>query len=96
MSPDTGNVKKALVSFAIERALLEIGKPALEKVTKQLYEEYQCYLSDCYERPEILSKVLKNLYGKSYTAIVQSIRSELDDFADQKNVKTFLKVISQQ
>ncbi|MBI3841789.1 MAG: hypothetical protein HY295_01375 [Thaumarchaeota archaeon] len=95
MPAETGNVKKALVAFAIERALLEIGKPALEKVTKQLYEEYQCNLRDCYEKPEILSKVLKNLYGKSYTAIVQSIRKELDDFADQKPIKTFLKVISQ-
>ena len=96
MPADTGNTKKALVAFAIERVLLDIGKPALEKVTKRLYEEYQCYLSDCYERPEILSKVLKDLYGKSYTAIVQSIRKELDDFVEQKSIKAFLKVISQQ
>ena len=95
MPADTENVKKALVAFTIERTLLEIGKPALEKVTKQLYDDYQCHLVDCYQRPEILSKVLKDLYGKSYTAIVQSIRKELDDFADQKPIKAFLRVISQ-
>ena len=96
MTADTGNVKKALVAFAIERALLEIGKPALEKVTKRLYEDYHHHLSDCYENPEILSKVLKDLYGNSYTAIVQSIKKELEDFSDQKPIKAFLKVISQQ
>ena len=65
-----GEVKRALVSLAIEKALLDIEKATFEEVGKMLYSRYQVYFPDCYEHPEFLNAVLKELYGKSFTTIV--------------------------
>lgn len=90
-----GEVKRALVSLAIEKTLLDIGKAAFEEVGKMLYSKYQAYFPDCYEHPEFLNAVLKELYGKSFTTIVDSIRKYLDEFASQKPIAEFLVKISE-
>ena len=71
-------IKKALVTLAIEQTLLELGTPALEKVSKKLFEDYHYYIQDCYTKPEHLNRVLKELFGNSHTVIVQSIRRRLE------------------
>jgi hypothetical protein len=88
-------IKKALVTLAIEHVLLEIGKPILEKVTSKLFQEYHCYIPDCYEKPEYLNKVLKDLFGNSHIEIVKSINKRLEQFASQKSINRFLKIINQ-
>jgi len=50
-----------------------------------------CYLEDCYEYPEYLAKALKNLFGKSHTVIVESIKEELTEFVEHEPVERFLK-----
>ncbi len=67
------NEMKTLVVFAIEHTLLQISNVTLEKVEKKIRDEYNCTLSECYEHPEYLNKVLKDLFGKSYLEIVKSI-----------------------
>lgn len=86
-------VKKALVGLAIERALLEIGGSVLDQVTRKLETEYNCYIFDCYNNPEMLHRVLKEIYGDSYKAIVDSIKKNLDEFAYQEPIGRFLSVI---
>jgi len=88
-------IKKALVSLAIEQTLLEFGTPALEKVSKKLFEDYHCYIPDCYKKPEYLNKVLKDLFGNSHTVIVQSIRKRLEELASQDPIKNFLEKLSE-
>jgi hypothetical protein len=86
-------IKKALVSLAIENALLDIGKPVLEEVERSLYKDYGCYVPDCYEHPEYLKNILHNLYGSSYLNIVKAIQKNLGEFEYQKPIEKFLKVI---
>jgi hypothetical protein len=95
MNVDSDHARKALVAFVIERALLKIGKSALDQVSNRLYEEHRCYLGDCYEHPEYLSKVLKDLFGMSHTVTVESIKNELTEFTEHKPIERFLKVISE-
>ena len=95
MNVDSDHARKALVAFVIEKVLLGIGKTALDQVTHSLYEEHHCYLGDCYEHPEYLAKALKDLFGKSHTVIVESIKKELGEFVEHKPVERFLKVISE-
>ncbi len=95
MNVDSDHARKALVAFVIERALLKIGKTALDQVSNTLYEEHRCHLGDCYEHPEYLAKALKDLFGKSNTVIVESIKKELIDFVEHKPIEKFLKVISE-
>lgn len=91
---DDRDVKKALVTVTIEKALLDYGKPALEKVIRILNKEYHCYLPDCYEHPEYLAKILKELYGNASKVIIESILRQLEEFNSQKPIEKFLTVIS--
>ena len=84
------NARKALVVLAIEKALLEIGKPTYDEVLGKLAQDYNCYLSDCYEHPEYLSRVLKDLYGQSRMAIIKSIEKFLVEMKEYKDIQNFI------
>ena len=66
--------QKGLVRMAIDEALLEFDKSGIEKVFNKLADDYKCRIPDCFENPEYLIRVLKDLYGNSYTVIVDSIK----------------------
>lgn len=95
MNIDSDHARKALVAFVIESALLKISKDALDQVSDTLYKEHQCYLGDCYEHPEYLANILKDLFGKSSIVIVESIKKDLVSFVEHKPIEKFLKVISE-
>lgn len=87
-------IKQAKVASAVEKALLRLGPPAREKVVQKLYEDYKCHLFDCYENPEYLNKVIKETFGDNYTAIIDSIKTNLKEADEQKTFGDFLEVIS--
>ena len=86
-------IGKALVTLAAQKALIDIRKPTYDKAVEMLYSKYHCYLSDCYEHPEYLSKVLKILFGRGGDVITESIRTQLEDFMYKKPIANFLKVV---
>ena len=90
----TSNDPKVLIITAIEKSLLEIGKPDLNKVKQRLMEDYKRTLSDCYEEPEFLNRILKDIYGKAYVTIVDSIKKNLESLSQSAPVKKFLEVIA--
>jgi len=94
MLDDVSKVRMALVSLAIEKSLLEIGKPTYDKVVNLLKKEYNCYLPECYEHPEYLSEILKMLYGDASRQIIKSINIELEEFSNIGQVERFLEVIA--
>ena len=87
-------VKKALVAIVVEKSLLDVGKPIYDKVVSSLQKYYQCDLPDCYEHPEYLDKILKELFGDSHKVIVDSIQMELKEFAHQEPIARFLQAIT--
>jgi len=90
----TSDDPKVLIVTAIEKALLEIGKPDLNKVKQRLMEDYKRTLSDCYGEPEFLNRILKDIYGKAYVTIVDSIKKNLESLSQTPTVKKFLEVIA--
>jgi hypothetical protein len=90
---DSPNTMKALTTIVIGKTLLEIGTPVYDKVMHRLYEKYHCYIPDCFEKPEYLKEVLKELYGESHKAIVYSIEQELKEFTHDKKTENFLQII---
>ncbi|CDI05887.1 hypothetical protein [Candidatus Nitrosotenuis uzonensis] len=90
MDIDDVQIKKALVAFSIEKALLEMGEPVFQKVTEILKNDYNCYVPDCYDHPEYLKRVLADLYGNAHTAIISSIKESLREFSHQTPVQKFL------
>ncbi len=87
--------RKALVVMAIEKTLLEVSRPTYHEVLAKLKKDYNCYLSDCYENPEYLSNVLKELYGQSRIAIIASIKKYLDELSTQEDIANFIIKISE-
>jgi hypothetical protein len=95
MDATNDQIKRALVTMSIEHALLEMGKPVLDEVVYALQDNYKCYLPDCFDHPEYLKEVLKDLYGNSYSNIVKLIHKHLDEFVTQQPIGEFLKSISE-
>ena len=84
---------KTIIVLAVEHTLLKIGKKTLEKVQEEIHQKYKCDLSDCYEHPEYLSKILKDLFGDSHQEVVRDVNKYLDEFAYQKPIAEFLAKI---
>jgi hypothetical protein len=92
---DQNQLRKAMVSLAVEKVLLGIGQPIYEKTIKQLSKDYNCYLPECYEHPEYLNKVLKKIFGNAHMAIVDAIKNELNEYMIGKPIEVFITAISE-
>jgi transcriptional antiterminator len=95
MNFDQEQLRKAIVSLAIEKVLLAIGHPVYEKIIKQLSKDYNCYLPECYEHPEYLNKVLKKIFGNAHMTIVDAIKRELNEQITEKPIAVFVTAISE-
>lgn len=94
MSNNFYDAKRALISFVIERVLLDAGKLVMDEVGNRLYEKHQCYFSDCLENPQYLREVLQEIFGDSYKSITDKIQQKLVELEDQESIDDFLSVIS--
>jgi hypothetical protein len=83
-------IRKALVAISIKKSLQGIGKPVYEEVTKRLEKHYHCYIPDCYENPEYLNRVLKELYGNAHINITRTIRGNLESFSHDTSIHRFI------
>ena len=90
MAYDEDRIQKALVTLAIEQALIEFNNASFEIVTSKLLSDFGCYLSDCYKNPDYLRKTLVDLYGESHTVIVDLIKKNLTDYSSRKEISKFL------
>lgn len=84
-------VKKALVSYAVEQALLgNGGAKMIKKVSEDLNHKYSCKLENCFETPNYINQVLKQSYEKKHREIVKAIEDNLEEFTSNKDIKKFL------
>lgn len=90
---ESKNILQILTAWAIEKTLLDIGKPTFDKVVDMLKDEYQSSIEDCYEHPEYLNKVLSKLPDDSRVAIVVSITNELKEFLYKEPIRRFVEAI---
>ncbi|MGI0074980.1 MAG: hypothetical protein ACREA5_03445 [Nitrosotalea sp.] len=82
--------KKVFVDMAIQKALLENGDFTLEKVSDGLFETYRSQLVDCYDNPEYLREVLKDVFGDSHVKIADAIKTHLQSVSHHKQIEVFL------
>ena len=90
----TSDDPKVFIIVAVEKALLELGKPDLNKVKQRLKDDYNRTLSDCYDEPEYLNRILKDIYGKAHTTIIDSIKKNFGSTTTSQPVQEFLKQIT--
>jgi len=79
--------------LAIAKVLEEIGKPVLEQVCSRIYSKYNRYLIDCYDNPEYLADVLKELFGAAYKDIIKTIEENVEDYVPEEPISEFLAII---
>ncbi|MBM3910077.1 MAG: hypothetical protein FJ356_00310 [Thaumarchaeota archaeon] len=84
---------KTQVSISVENTLREIGKFEFKKILDMLKENYNVSLSDCYDNPEFLKKILKDLFGNSYESIIAILEKNLDGLVLLEPIKEFLTIM---
>ena len=89
------NSYKPVVAISVEVVLMRKGGPQYQLVLARLERDYQCKIFDCFEHPDYLRAVLRDVYGKEYGDIVDKIESELGDSASEKEVVSFLDALKQ-
>ena len=87
-------MKKTMVTLAIKNTLLELGIQEYDKIVSLLQKDYTCTLEDCYENPEYLRNILKDLFGDSYPDILNSLSENMKSIISEQSVKDFLQVLS--
>lgn len=65
-------LNNTLIKVGVDKLFSSLGTGALREISEKLMV-YDYGLSDCYTRPDILCKILKEIYGKSYISLIESI-----------------------
>ena len=92
MDPHSEPYKLALISY-VELVLMRRGNANYHLVMARLGSLYGCKISDCYEHPEYLKTVLKDVYQEDYKSIVSQIKSYLAELVDVKEICDFFKIM---
>ena len=58
-----------LIKVGVDKLFSSLGTEDLREISERLMV-YDYGLSDCYKRPDILCKILKDIYGKSYVRLI--------------------------
>ena len=87
-------MKKTMVTLALKNTLLELGIHEYDKIESLLQKDYSCTLEDCYENPEYLRNILKDLFGDSYPDILNSLSENMKEILADESVKEFLQVLN--
>ncbi len=87
-------MKRALVTYSIEKSLIDMGgERLLDKVAVLLNEDHGIGISECYLYPQYLHSVLSGLYGRCANEIIKSIKSNLEEFEHQEQIGRFIEVM---
>lgn len=84
---------RTALALAIEVVLMRKGGDQYYHFVFKLRNLYKCEIIDCYDKPQYLKSVLKEVYGNEYNSIVEDIKLELDDSAKEEGIAAFLSVL---
>jgi hypothetical protein len=95
VSFDKDNMQKAIVTLAIEQALIQFDNASYEIVISKLLTDFDCHLLDCYKDPQYLKKALVERYSDSHILLVELIKENLDEFLTRKGISKFFHELNQ-
>lgn len=87
-------MQKTMVILALKNTLLELGVQEYDKVITLLKKDFDATIEDCYENPDYLRQVLKDLYGDSYHDVLNSLSENMKNISNQMEIKDFLNALS--
>jgi len=71
-----------------------MGWHAYEEVCSKLQQYYKCTISDCFDHPQYLRRILAELYGDASLMVIKSIHNNLGEEADHISTEHFLDALS--
>ena len=89
---DSEPYKLALISY-VELVLMRRGDTNYHLVMARLGSLYDCKIVDCYDHPEYLKTVLKDVYKEDYDSVISQIKSYLGDLEDIPQIINFFKIM---
>lgn len=87
-------MKRTMVTLAIKNSLLELGLEEFDKIVMMLQKDYNSTLEDCYDNPEFLKQVLKDLLGDAYNDVLNSLKENINNISSHKSTENFLDALS--
>ena len=83
---------RTALALAIDVALMRRGGDRYYHFVFKLRNSYNCEIIDCYDKPQYLKNVLKEVYENEYDSIVKDIKLELSDSIEE-GIKAFLAIL---
>lgn len=84
---------KENLALSIEVVLMRRGGPEFQMVLAKLKNYFNLDIINCYEKPEYLRKVLKEVYHEDFKSIVEEIIGELGEYAKEQKIIEFLDTL---
>jgi hypothetical protein len=84
--------KIALIS-CLEVVLMSKGNTKYNLLVAKLNSLYDCTIRDCYDHPEYLKIILKEVYKEDYDYIIKEIKAQLDELVNEKDIANFFKIM---
>jgi len=85
---------RTALALAIDVALMRKGGDRYYHFVFKLRNSYNCEIIDCYDKPQYLKNVLKEVYENEYDSIVKDIKLELGDSIEE-GIRAFLAILEQ-
>lgn len=93
-SDSLDQMKRTMVTLAIKNTFLELGLEEYDKIILMLKKDFNSSLEDCYDNPEYLRQVLKDLLGDAYSDVLNSLKENLKNISSNKTTENFLDALS--
>jgi hypothetical protein len=81
------------LALSIEVVLMRNGGPEFQLVLTKLKNKFDLEFRDCYEKPECLRKILKDVYLDDFEAVVEEIIWELGESVKERKILEFLDAL---
>jgi hypothetical protein len=72
---------------------MSMGNTKYNLVVAKLNSLHDITIRDCYEYPEYLKSVLKEVYEEDYDYIISEVKIHLDDLANEQDLVEFFKIM---
>lgn len=86
---------KAMTALSVEIVLMRKGGPQYHLVVARLERDHDCKIFDCFDHPDYLRSVLKEVYGDDYRDIVDNIEAEFGEMIDRYEIAAFVNKLRQ-
>ena len=84
---------KEYLALSIEVVFMRRGGPEFQIFLTKLKNDFDLEIGDCYENPECLRKILREIYPNDYKSVVEGLTWELGEYNKEREIVEFLDAL---